>query len=51
MTTYTLSEGSWATNLIGSLIVIDPFRYIRTKVTRKCLCLGCYHANLCSTLM
>ncbi len=48
---YSLSECSWATNVIGSLIVVDPFSYIRTDVTGKYLCLGCYHVNVYSTLM
>ncbi len=47
----TLSERSLATNVIRFLIVVDPFNYIRTYVTGKCLCLGCYHVNVCSTLM
>ncbi len=47
----TLSERSLATNVIGFLIVVDPFSYIRTDVTGKCLCLGCYHVKVCSTWM
>ncbi len=47
---HTLSELSWAMNIIGSLIGVDPFNYIRIDVIGKylCLCLGCY-VSLCST--
>ncbi len=47
----TLSECRRAMNVIGFLIVVDHFSYIRTDVTGKCLCLGCHHVNVCCTLM